>query len=62
MWEEEGGANRLTSERELQSWEIKIAFGTALWSESDLWLGIQMKQGCVKGRASCWGMAWQENA
>lgn len=32
MWEEEeeGGANRLTSERELQSWEIKIAFGTAL--------------------------------
>lgn len=30
MWEKEGGANRLTSERELQSWEIKIAFGTAL--------------------------------
>lgn len=30
MWEEEGGANGLTSKRELQSWEIKIAFGKAL--------------------------------
>lgn len=28
--EEKGGANRLTSERELQSCEIKTAFGTPL--------------------------------